>query len=97
MKTAACQHHPYLSMSRYSREILSPAPVPPLGQVGPGHAPFCPLMTLGWSMLASYVDLKSLHPAVIDASRFRLNSEWTTFREQDVRWMLSAFEKGELQ
>jgi hypothetical protein len=63
----------------------------------PGIAPFCPLMSLGWSMLPSYIDPALLHPAVIEAGSKRLNSEWTTFRKRDVRWMLNAFEKGELQ
>jgi hypothetical protein len=86
---------------------LAPAPVPfdvallagklP-GAFGmsPGVAPFCPLMTLGWSVMSSYVPAGLLHPSILAAGTHRLNSEWSTFRTQDVRPLLEAFEKGEL-
>lgn len=63
----------------------------------PGFAPFCPMMTLGWSMLDAYVARNILHPAIIDAGRVRLNAEWTSFRARDVRSLLTAFERGDLQ
>lgn len=63
----------------------------------PGIAPFCPLMTLGWSLLPSYLDADRIHPAIVEAGRHRLNAEWTTFRQQDVQPLLDAFERGELQ
>jgi hypothetical protein len=63
----------------------------------PGFAPFCPMMTLGWSLLPSYVDPEVLHPAIVEAGKNRLNAEWTTFRQQDVMPMLDAFERGELK
>jgi hypothetical protein len=63
----------------------------------PGIAPFCPMMTLGWSLMPSYVGETALHPAVIAAGKTRLNAEWTTFRHQDIKPMLTAFERGELQ
>ncbi|MFS8980925.1 caspase family protein [Cupriavidus necator] len=63
----------------------------------PGFAPFLPMMTLGWSVMESYVSTDSLHDTIIDAGRHRLNAEWTTFRYQDVCPMLDAFERGELK
>jgi hypothetical protein len=63
----------------------------------PGFAPFCPMMTLGWSMIDAYLNKDCLHPAIVDAGRARLNAEWTTFRVQDVRSLLTALERGELQ
>jgi hypothetical protein len=88
---------------------LPPAPVPfdvamlagqitiKTAQRSPGFAPFCPMMTLGWSMIDAYLKTDSLHPAIVDAGRARLNSEWTTFRVRDVRPLLEALERGELQ
>lgn len=72
---------------------LSPA----TAMLAPGFAPFCPMMTLGWSLMPSYIDEATLHPAIVAAGRSRLNAEWTTFRHQDVGPMLDAFERGELQ
>ncbi|MGF6874162.1 caspase family protein [Paraburkholderia sp. MM5477-R1] len=89
--------------------MLPPAPVPfdvamlagvlsretALGS--PGFAPFLPMMTLGWSLMESYVNADSLHPTIIVAGKHRLNAEWTTFRYRDVHPMLDAFERGELK
>jgi hypothetical protein len=55
------------------------------------------MMTLGWSVLPSYPTARVLHKAIIAAGKYRLNAEWTTFRRQDVRPMLRAFEKGALK
>jgi len=63
----------------------------------PGIAPFCPMMTIGWSLMPSYIAETTLHPAIVAAGKARLNAEWTTFRQQDVKPMLDAFERGELQ
>jgi hypothetical protein len=48
-------------------------------------------------MIETYLAKDELHPAIVDAGRVRLNGEWTTFRVQDVRPMLDALERGELQ
>lgn len=59
--------------------------------------PFCPMMSLGWSLMeASNPDLR-LHPAILDAGQRRLNAEWTTFRETDIHTLITAFEQGEIQ
>jgi hypothetical protein len=87
---------------------LEPAPVPfdvalLAGQlpqafaIAPAVAPFCPMMTLGWSVMSSYLPSDLLHESIGKAGRHRLNCEWSTFQTRDVRSMLDAFEKGELK
>lgn len=63
----------------------------------PGFAPFCPLLTLGWSLLEAHTYDHPLHDAIRQAGRHRLNAEWTTFARGDVRALLVAFERGEIQ
>jgi hypothetical protein len=62
----------------------------------PGFAPFCPLMSLGWTVMSSFPGNSTLHDAITAASKHRLNSEWTTFRAQDIRPLMKAFERGEI-
>jgi hypothetical protein len=63
----------------------------------PAIAPFCPMMSLGWSVLSSYLDTNSLHGAIVQAGRYRLNCEWTTFRQRDVKFLIAAFGSGEIK
>ena len=63
----------------------------------PGLAPFCPLMTLGWSVMPSFPMKDVLHDEIIKAGKHRLNAEWTTFRCQDIRSLVAAFERGDIQ
>ena len=63
----------------------------------PGFAPFCPLMTLGWSLLDSYTASAALHDTIRAAGKHRLNALWTTFKQSHVRPMLAAFEAGRIQ
>jgi hypothetical protein len=62
----------------------------------PGFAPFCPMLTLGWSLLEANTFGQPLHDAIIQAGRHRLNAEWTTFERGDVAPLIAAFEKGEI-
>ncbi len=77
--------------------LLAGRMTPANARRAPGIAPFCPMMTLGWSVLSSYLGEHALHPAITGAGRYRLNAEWTTFRHQDIGPLLDAFEEGELQ
>ena len=63
----------------------------------PAIAPFCPMMSLGWSVLSSYLTTQSLHGAIVQAGRCRLNCEWTTFRQRDVKPLIAAFESGQIK
>jgi len=58
-------------------------------------APFCPMMTIGWSMISSYIN--EIHPAIKEASYKRLNSEWIAFRTTDIKDLITALKKGELR
>lgn len=68
----------------------------PIKASGMRWFPFCPLMSLGWSLMASYTADEAAHPAVLEAGRHRLNAEWTTFRSADIAPVVHALEKGEL-
>lgn len=59
-------------------------------------APFCPMMGIGWSLLESY-DADDLHPALAQAGRVRLSSEWTLFPTYKIQQLFDAFEKGEIR
>jgi hypothetical protein len=61
----------------------------------PGFAPFCPLMTLGWSLLGSYP--AELDDSIRSAGKYRLNALWATFKRSDVKPMLAAFEAGRIE
>lgn len=63
----------------------------------PGFAPFCPMMSLGWSVMNSFPPEDTLHEAILAAGKHRLNSEWTTFRRSDVAPMLNAFLRGDIR
>lgn len=59
-------------------------------------APFCPMMGIGWSLLES-CGAGDLHPALAQAGRVRLSSEWTLFPTDKVQPLFDAFERGELR
>lgn len=59
-------------------------------------APFCPMMSLGWTVLAAHGKNQKLHPAILEAGKYRLNTEWSTFRRRDTQPLIEAFLQGEL-
>jgi hypothetical protein len=77
-------------------ELLAGQLTPQSAIAPPGFAPFCPMMTLGWSYLESRTFENPLHPAILAAAEHRLSCEWTTFKTRDVRAMIKAFERGEI-
>ncbi len=62
----------------------------------PGFAPFCPIMTLGWSYVEASTRAHSLHDAILSASKYRLSAEWTSFDKKDVGPMIKAYERSEI-
>jgi hypothetical protein len=60
----------------------------------PGIAPFCPLLTQGWSYL--FADAP-LHPAVRVARDYLLPGLWTTFTPEGVSRLARAIEAGGLR
>lgn len=93
----------------YRPEDLLVAPVPfdvamLAGEITPenaigaaGFAPFCPMLTLGWSLLEACTHEYPLHEEIIAARNHRLNAEWTTFEKKDVQGLIAAFLRGEIQ
>jgi hypothetical protein len=77
--------------------MLAGAPIRGTGKNPPAIAPFCPMMSLGWSVLGSYLDTNSLDKVIVKAGRYRLNCEWTTFRQRDIKPLIAAFESGEIK
>ncbi|QTN21795.1 hypothetical protein HZ992_16650 [Rhizobacter sp. AJA081-3] len=63
----------------------------------PRIAPFCPMMSLGWSVMNSFPPTSAIHDAILAAGKHRLNAEWTTFRRSDVGSMLNALLRGEIK
>jgi hypothetical protein len=97
-------HHPSLdppglhaAPTPFDVAMLAGASIQGTTKNPPAIAPFCPMMSLGWSVLSSYLDTKSLHDAIVQAGRYRLNCEWTTFRQRDVKPLIAAFESGEIK
>ena len=97
----------YNYMSQYQkapRFNLRSAPVPfdvamlanMLGKSDTLLAPFCPMMSLGWSLIDSYAGEFRLHPAVYEAGKRRLNAEWTTFTVESSAALIEAFSRGEI-
>lgn len=58
--------------------------------------PFCPMMSLGWSLLDSYADQSKFPQVVLDAGKRRLNAEWSTFSLNDSATLIEAFTTGGL-
>jgi Caspase domain len=97
-------HHPSLdppglraAPTPFDVAMLAGASIQGTAKNPPAIAPFCPMMSLGWSVLSSYLDTESLHGAIVQAGRFRLNCEWTTFRQRDVKPLIAAFQSGEIK
>lgn len=57
---------------------------------------FCPLMSLGWSLLDTYIDRDLINPLILDLGKNRLNSEWSTFEVKHNKEFIRAFLKGEI-
>nr|NLU60243.1 hypothetical protein [Pseudomonas sp. BIGb0427] len=47
-------------------------------------------------MLAAHGKSQKLHPAILEAGKYRLNTEWSTFRRRDTQPLIEAFLQGEL-
>jgi hypothetical protein len=61
----------------------------------PGIAPFCPWLSLGWSLLDLF-ELE-LHPAVVEAGRQRQPGTWTSFTERGIGVLREAMQSKEIQ
>jgi hypothetical protein len=61
----------------------------------PGVAPFCPWLSLGWSLLGLF-DLE-LHPAIVEAGRHRQPGTWTSFTERGIDVLREAMQSKEIQ
>ncbi|MBO3659323.1 caspase family protein [Acinetobacter haemolyticus] len=58
--------------------------------------PFFPMMSLGWSLLDSYVYKEQLNPLILDLGKRRLNAEWSTFSVEHNLNFINAFYKGHI-
>jgi hypothetical protein len=61
----------------------------------PGIAPFCPWLSLGWSLLDLF-DVK-LHPALVAAGRHRQPGTWTSFTKRGIDVLREAMKSREIQ
>jgi hypothetical protein len=61
----------------------------------PGIAPFCPWLSLGWSLLDLFA--LELHPAVVEAGRQRQPGTWTSFTERGIDVLREALQSKEIQ
>lgn len=59
-------------------------------------APFCPSISLGWSLLSGMFAPSIMPPALADAASLRLNAEWTTFRSADIAPLFEALNLREV-
>jgi hypothetical protein len=65
-----------------------------LGAQPPRVAPFCPLLTQGWSYLFENVPV---HPTVRKAREYLLPALWTTFAKEGVELLKDGLATGELR
>ncbi|WJV65739.1 caspase family protein [Pectobacteriaceae bacterium CE70] len=95
------------SFQRYQMNFTPSSPIPfDCGLLGGAfgatsapsshYAPFCPMMSLGWSLFDTDTDNSSLPSVVLDAGKHRLNAEWSTFLIKDSTSLIEAFIGGEL-
>jgi len=61
----------------------------------PGIAPFCPWLSLGWSLLELF-ELE-LHRAIVEAGRHRQPGTWTSFTERGIDVLREAMQSKEIQ
>jgi Caspase domain len=61
----------------------------------PGIAPFCPWLSLGWTLLEMF-ELE-LHPAIVEAGRHRLPGTWTSFSKRGLAVLREAFAAKEIR
>jgi hypothetical protein len=57
-------------------------------------APFCPMMSLGWSMLDAYGYNAGLPKEIINAGARRLNAEWTTLPLEHSQALIQLLKQG---
>jgi hypothetical protein len=61
----------------------------------PGIAPCCPMLSLGWSLLELFE--LDLHPAIIEAARYRRASTWSCFEARGLDVLRRAMKEGVLR
>ena len=65
---------------------------------GPGFAgvaPFCPWLSLGWTLLDMFEP--HLNPAIVEAGRHRQPGTWTSFTERGIDVLRAAMNSKEIQ
>ena len=86
---------PVLAPIPFDVAMLAGQLTPRIVHRAPGIAPFCPWLSFGWAMLDNF-DVK-LHPALVEASRYRLPGTWTSFSKRGMGVLHEAIKSGEVQ